>query len=135
MEGATATGLLSLVVINTLVLLAFAFSFAKPPSRDWQSFGVLAAFLVALFTEMYGFRLTIYLLAGDADPFAYRAGQRWYTLFGLRDELQFNPVMVLSYIIIAGGFILIAYAWRVLYEAQRNHRLARSGPYSRVRHP
>lgn len=142
MDGASANGLLSLVVINTLVLLIFAFSFAKPRSRNWRSLGPFSAFLVALFTEMYGFPLTIYLLAGwlanrypEADLFAYSAGQLWHTLFGLRDDLQFNPVEVLSYILIAGGFILIAYAWRVLHEAQRNHQLAQSGPYSRLRHP
>ena len=45
----------SLVILNSLVFNIFAFSFAKPQSRrDWRSFGAFSAFLVALFTEMYG---------------------------------------------------------------------------------
>ena len=36
---------------------------------------------------------------------------------------------------IGGGFWLPAEAWPVLYEAQRNGQLARTGPYARVRHP
>jgi protein-S-isoprenylcysteine O-methyltransferase Ste14 len=46
-----------------------------------------------------------------------------------------NPIHLLSSILIAGGFILLASAWRVLFEAQRTHHLALAGPYARLRHP
>jgi methanethiol S-methyltransferase len=38
-------------------------------------------------------------------------------------------------VLIAGGFILLARSWPVLYEAQQHGRLAASGPYAYVRHP
>jgi protein-S-isoprenylcysteine O-methyltransferase Ste14 len=138
-----AYGLWSLVVINSAVFIIFAFSFTRPrTARDWRSFGAFVAFLVALFTEMYGFPLTIYLLSGwlssrypGLDLFSHEAGHLWETLLGWRGDPHVNPVHLLSNVLIGGGFILLASAWRILYEAQRTHRLATTGPYAYVRHP
>lgn len=142
-EPAPAYGLWSLVVINSLVFIIFAFSFAKPQSpRDWRSFGAFTAFIVALFTEMYGFPLTIYLLSGwlgsrfpETDFLSHDAGHLLEVLFGWRANPHFGPFHIMSSVFIFGGFILLAKAWDVLYKAQHEHRLATTGPYSYVRHP
>ena len=132
-----------LCVINAAVFIIFAFSFTHPRSpRDWRSFGAFAGFLVALFTEMYGFPLTIYLLAGwlgrrypGLDFLSHDAGHLWETLLGWQGDPHLNPLHLLSNLLIGGGFILLAAAWLVLYEAQRTHTLAVTGPYAHVRHP
>ena len=136
-------GLWSLVILNSLVFIIFAFSFAKPQSqRDWRSFGAFSAFLVALFTEMYGFPLTIYLLSGwlqsrypGVDWFAHDSGHLLEMLFGWKSNPHFGPFHLLSFAFIGGGFILLSNAWRVLYAAQKQHALATTGPYARIRHP
>ncbi len=138
-----AYGLWSLVVINSLVFIIFAFSFAKPRTpRDWRSFGAFSAFLVALFTEMYGFPLTIYLASGwlssrfpGVDWLAHDSGHLLEMVFGWKSNPHFGPFHLLSSVFIFGGFILLASAWKVLYHAQRTHRLATAGPYARIRHP
>lgn len=144
MSGETpAYGLWGLVLINSVVFIFFGYSFSKPKTpRDWRSFGAFSAFLVALFAEMYGFPLTIYFLSGwlqsrypNIDWFSDDAGHLLEMLFGWKAEPHFGPFHVLSFMFIGGGFILIARAWQVLYEAQRKRTLATTGAYSYVRHP
>jgi protein-S-isoprenylcysteine O-methyltransferase Ste14 len=138
-----AYGLWTLVLINSAVFILFAFSFFKPKTkRDWRTFGTFSAFVIALFVEMYGFPLTIYLLAGwlgrrfpGVNLLSHDAGHLWYSLLGFKGNPHLNPIHLASNLFIVGGFMLLARSWRVLFEAQQNKTLATAGPYSRIRHP
>jgi protein-S-isoprenylcysteine O-methyltransferase Ste14 len=136
-------GLWALVLINSAVFILFAFSFAMPATkRDWRSFGVFSSFIVALFAEMYGFPLTIYLLSGclqsrypGLDLFSHESGHLWHTLLGFKGDPYIDPLHIVSYLMIMTGFIILSYAWRVLHTAQQERRLASTGAYAIVRHP
>lgn len=136
-------GLWSLVVINSAVFIFFAFSFIKPKSKmDWRSLGAFSAFIIALFTEMYGFPLTIYFLSGwlseiypQIDFYAHENGHLLHTLLGFEGDPHFDPLHLASNALIVIGFFILASAWNVLYQAQKKHRLAKDGWYARCRHP
>jgi protein-S-isoprenylcysteine O-methyltransferase Ste14 len=136
-------GLWSLVLINSAVFIFFAFSFTKPRTKsDWRSLGAYSAFIVAMFTEMYGFPLTIYLLSGwlqrwfpQTDIFSHDSGHLWHTLLGWKMNVHFDPLHILSNVLIFGGIVMLAAAWRVLHAAQIKHELATNGIYARLRHP
>jgi protein-S-isoprenylcysteine O-methyltransferase Ste14 len=141
-----AYGLWGLVLLNSAVFIMFAFSFFKPQTaRDWRTLGAFAAFVVALFVEMYGFPLTIYLLSGwlqtrypGLDILTHDAGHLWATLLGDRGfggDPHSGVLHMLSYVFLGGGFWLLSSAWNVLYHAQRGHALATTGAYARIRHP
>jgi len=138
-----AYGLWSLVIINSIFFILFAFSFFRPrSSRDWRTFGLYSAFIVALFTEMYGFPLTIYFLSGwladkfpGVDFLSHDAGHLLEVMFGWRTNPHFGPFHMLSIAFIGGGFWLLASAWPVLYQAVQGNKLATTGPYARIRHP
>lgn len=143
MNDLPAYGHWKLVIINSMIILIFAFSFFRPQSRrDWRTFGAFAAFVVALFTEMYGFPLTIYLLSGwlvsrfpSIDWFSHNSSHLLQTLLGWNGDAHVGPLHIISNVLIIGGFVLLSAAWKVLYEAQQNHQLAMSGPYAKIRHP
>jgi protein-S-isoprenylcysteine O-methyltransferase Ste14 len=142
-QDTPAYGLWTLVLINSAVFILFAFSFFKPKTkRDWRTFGTFSGFIIALFVEMYGFPLSIYLLSGwlaqrfpGVDFWSHDAGHLWYRLFGFVGNPHSNPIHILSNVLIVAGFFLLSAAWRVLFKAQQTAALATGGPYARVRHP
>ena len=142
-QGMVSYGLWSLVILNSAIFIIFAFSFAKPKTKtDWRSFGAFSAFLVALFTEMYGFPLTIYLLSGwlqnsypDINWLAHDSGHLLEMIFGWKGNPHFGPFHILSFVFIGSGFWILSAAWSVLYKAQREGKMAVTGLYAKVRHP
>ena len=142
-HDASGYGLWTLVVLNSALFLMFAFSFFKPQTgRDWRTFGAFAAFIVALFVEMYGFPLSIYLMSGwlqtkypGLDLLSHNSGHLWSTLLGEKGDPHFGLLHIASYVFLGLGFYLLSTAWNVLYHAQRRNALATSGPYARIRHP
>lgn len=135
-------GLWVLVAVNSALVIAFAISFFHPrSSRDWRVLGGFSAFVVALFAEMYGYPLTIYLLTGPLGgvvpgvDLTNDAGHLWTDLIGWKGDPHVSPFHLASYGFIIGGFWLIWASWKVLFAAVTADRLATAGPYARLRHP
>lgn len=131
------------MLINSAIFIAFAFSFTRPKTaRDWRSLGGFSAFVLALFTEMYGFPLTIFLLSGwltkrfpGIDIYSHESGHLWSTLIDWNFDPHADPLHISSNVLLVAGFMLLAASWRVLHPAQREGHLACKGPYAWVRHP
>ena len=122
-------------------MVAFSF-FELQTARDWRTFGAFAAFIIALFVEMYGFPLSIYLMSGwlrtkytNLDLMSHNSGHLWSTLLGEKGDPHFGPLHIASYVFLGFCFYLLSSAWNVLHHAQRRRTLATSGPYARIRHP
>jgi protein-S-isoprenylcysteine O-methyltransferase Ste14 len=133
-------GLWSLVAFNALFFLFFIVSFLAPVKRrEWRSFGVTTAFIVALFTEMYGFPLTIYILTAvlgnrypALNPFSHASGHLWITLLG-GGATMMTVIHLLSNGMMLAGLIIMGAGWRQIHRAGGD--LVIDGLYRWVRHP
>ena len=143
MHGESGYGLWTLVILNSAIFIIFAFSFTKPKSvTDWRSLGAFSAFILALFTEMYGFPLTIYFISGwlskkfpGLNIFSHENGHLWHAFIGSDIDPHFHPIHIAANLFIVLGFVMLSSGWKVLHAAQKSHTLATTGLYSKVRHP
>ena len=129
----------SLVLVNVGIFVILTLSYLTPVKRrEWRSLGVFAAFIVALFTEMYGFPLTIYVLTAvlgsrypALNPFSHSSGHLWITLLGGGAWMSV-VIHVISNGLMLAGLLLMGAGWHRIHRAQGT--LVTDGPYAWVRH-
>ncbi len=135
-----AYGMWPAALVSIGIFVLFVLSYLKPKKRwEWHSMGTYSAFVVALFTEMYGFPLTIYVLTSTLgsrypviDPFTHINGHLWVALAGGSTSV-WVLVMLVSNIAMFGGLIIMGIAWKQIHRVKGE--LVTSGLYGRVRHP
>lgn len=135
-----AYGLWVAVIFNIVIFALFAYSAFRPTTkRDWRTLGAFTAFIVALFSEMFGFPLTIYILTTILgknypvlDPFTHANGHLWVALAG-GSPVLFNILHPLSNILIFSGLFIITLGWRGIHSG--SGRLVTNGIYRFIRHP
>lgn len=135
-ETVSHSGVWGIAAIMVVIASWFFYRYLAPKTwREWASAGLVQGFIIALYAEMYGFPLTIYLMVRFFGLDAANLNSSlWSTLLGV-GELGMMISMVLGYALLFVGIGLFAKGWRELYRAQKEKRLATGGLYAFVRHP
>jgi protein-S-isoprenylcysteine O-methyltransferase Ste14 len=126
-----------LVGFYILLLGVFLFGILRPRRRaEWRSAGVAQGWVIALYAEMYGLPLTMYLVAWLTGKSEYATehfrGHAWAYLFGWGDT---GAIVcdVVGQLLIVTGAVLALIGWRQIYRG--NGQLVNTGLYRRIRHP
>jgi protein-S-isoprenylcysteine O-methyltransferase Ste14 len=130
-SGAWALAIIMIVIASWLL-----YRYLAPKTwREWAGAGLIQAFIIALYAEMYGFPVTIYLLVRffGLDR-SYLNANLWSTLLGIGNTGMVIS-MIIGYTLLFIGFGIFLQGWRELYRAHQQKRLATEGLYSLVRHP
>lgn len=127
-----------LAAISAVIVSWLLYRYLLPTTwREWTRAGLLQAFIIAFYAEMYGFPLTIYVLTRlfklDVQGTSLWDGNLWTYVTGSPQVMLIS--MIIGYTIAVFGILLLAASWRELYRATKERRLATGGPYAFVRHP
>lgn len=124
-------------IISIVIVSWFFYRTIVPQSwKEWSRAGVVQAFIIAFYAEMYGFPLTLYALTrlfGLDVSGTFWDGNLWIYLTGTPAAMLVS--MILGYSIALFGIVMVGAGWREVYRARQEHRLATQGPYAVVRHP
>jgi len=125
------------LAILMIVLVSWLFYryLAPQSSKEWSRAGVVQAFIIAFYAEMYGFPVTLYFLTRifGLDIAWTEAGNLWAHVFGT--EVAHVVAMILGYAIALVGILLVADGWRRIHRGRREGRLVTEGTYAYIRHP
>jgi protein-S-isoprenylcysteine O-methyltransferase Ste14 len=112
-----------IALFNILLVSLFVFLTPVRTKESWKSHGAYLAFMVSLFSEMYGFPLTVYFLSSLG-----------YSLEPQFIRYVFAYGQVIGSPIVIAGIILIYKGWKEIVF-KKGTVLVTEGIYTVVRHP
>jgi len=128
-------GQFGLILLNISLFLFFIFFINFRQEINWKGTGVYTAFMISLFTEMFGIPLVVYFFS-SSTTYPILKSYFPFNHIDLRYVFQFDPINVVfcsfGMIFLLLGMTLIYKGWRGVY---REEGFNSNGVYRYIRHP
>ena len=124
-----------IVLINILIFISFLIPLSFRRKIDWKEYGLVTAFFVSLFVEMYGIPLTVFFASKSFQGPVVGLAGTVYDFEFLGVGISMTLAMLYGTILMVIGTIIIIVAWITLYRKIKSEEIVTSGIYSISRHP
>ena len=121
------------IAINAIIFLLFILFLPFRDRIEWRTKGMFSAFILALFAEMFGVPLLIFILSplGGADLASDIPILKHVTIFLYRFNANW-PAKAIGVWMTLGGMLLVFWGWIQIHKSKG---LVTGGIYKYIRHP
>ena len=123
------------VALNVAVFVSFLVPLSFRRRVDWREYGLVVAFFVSLFVEMYGVPLILLLVAPHLEGIAPEHVGTVTSVEFLGVRFGFTVPMVYGTLLVIFGTVLVLLGWLALYRGLKRGPLVTTGVYSYTRNP
>jgi len=124
-----------IVIINILMFITFLIPLSFRRKINWKEYGLVTAFFVSLFIEMYGIPLTILFVSKSVYASNIGIANVVLEFRFLGVNIAMDMAMLYASILIVIGTLFILVGWVTLYRKIKKEELVTSGIYGYSRHP
>ena len=124
-----------IVIINILLFVSFLIPLSFRRKIDWKEYGLITAFFVSLFIEMYGIPLTIFFAAETFAGGGTEVPNQVIQFNFLGVNIAMSHAMVYATVLMLIGMALIMIGWVTLYKNIEEGKIVSKGIYAYSRHP
>lgn len=124
-----------IVIINIVLFVSFLIPLSFRRKIDWKEYGLITAFFVSLFIEMYGIPLTVFFAAEAFSGGGNEIPNQVIQFEFLGVNIAMSHAMVYATLLMLIGMALIIIGWVTLYKNIKEGEIVTKGIYSYSRHP
>ncbi len=124
-----------IVLLNIIMFVSFLIPLSFRRKINWKEYGLVTAFFVSLFIEMYGIPLTIFFVSKSLYGSSIETANVVYDFTFLGVNIAMDMAMLYASILMIIGTVFILVAWVTLFKKIKTKKLVTTGIYSYSRHP